>query len=94
MTATGAIVVGDVWARCVPLRNPRTLMMGLVSRLGNGAMMAIPIEQGMDAVQAIAKAYHLAAEESHASNNPIDEDLCPHCGRPIHPARNFANGQP
>ena len=62
MTATGAIVIGDVWARCVPLRDPRTIMIGLVSRLADGAMMAIPVDQGMDIVRAIEKAHRQAQE--------------------------------
>lgn len=68
MTATGAIVVGDVWARCVPAREPKTIMVGLVSRLGDGAMMALPVDQGMDAARAIERAHRIALDL-----DPIDE---------------------
>jgi hypothetical protein len=57
MIATGAVVVGDVWARCVPEGNPRTIMVGLVSRLEDGAMMVISMDASRDAAEAILKAH-------------------------------------
>ncbi len=56
MTATGAHVVGGAWARCVPQRNPTTVMVGLISRLSEGALAAIPIADAVDAAAAIAAA--------------------------------------
>jgi len=57
MIATGAVVVGDVWVRCVPEDIPRTMIIGLVSRLEDGAMMVISMDAGRDAAEAILEAH-------------------------------------